>query len=679
MEAPARPHCSAVVVTYRSASQLPSLLPGLVEQVDDVVVVDNASDDDTVRIARQHAPQAQVIRLDENHGFAAGVNAGMARAAGEFVLVCNPDVVLQPGAVESLVAAHQRQPRSILGPVVLTGQGQFQPTRSGLPGVWTFLGEEVLIPERARPGSWPARLWPRWQRYDQPVSGPLLTGACLLIPRAVWEEVGPMDERYFLYWEETDWQLRAHAHGIPTMLVPDARVIHERAGSSGIHDPWRARQFGRSARRFVDTWLTGPRRVGALTLLLLGQAVRVARWSVPVSDPRLRRARRKQHLATIRGLLGGMPPSAEPLETIRSRHLRRVRILEPFGRGGIARYAVDVAMLLAPELHVIVGTTTNGPAPGWNGPVERWFPTGNGNTLAGKAVGALTGLLRAARLPAGGELVWVPVGVRPAYERLLVAGLRRGGALVIATVHNRLTHGGDRGGSNVIHAARQADLVVVHTAELEQWARDHGLPVVRLPFPPPQEQHDVTSQRYDRARLGASDDEILVAMVGNLYRYKGVHQLLEALAEADAPSVRLVLAGQTERGDDLRARCAELGLLNRVTVIPGYVPGQALIDILTAADVVALPYLRIDHTGVGSLAAALGCPAIASDLPTLRELFADRAQYVPPGSVRALADALETLPEALADLRAAAAPTDPAHLSARYRAVIATLAERSLA
>ncbi|MBA2317839.1 MAG: glycosyltransferase family 2 protein [Euzebyales bacterium] len=302
--APASPHICAVVVAYRSAEHLARLLPDLVAAVDGVVVVDQASDDDSARVAERHG--AVVLREPVNTGFAAGVNRGVEASAGDVVLLVNPDVRWDAGALKALHEASLRHPGDVLGPVVRGDDGRLQPTRSGLPGLLTFLGEELLVPESAAVGSWPARLWPRWQRYDAEVDGPLLSGACLWIPRATWERVGPMDERYFMYREEMDWQLRARQRGVRTILVPDATIAHVRAGSSGRHDPQRARWLAASTRRFVLRWLPGWRAWAALALLAAGQALRWLVWSAPVLRGRPdARQRRAQHRAALVPLLVG--------------------------------------------------------------------------------------------------------------------------------------------------------------------------------------------------------------------------------------------------------------------------------------------------------------------------------------------------------------------------------------
>lgn len=292
---------SAVVVAFRSADHLPDLLRDLDAQgVDEVVVVDNASPDDSAAVAAATLPRSHVLARPENRGFAAGANAGLAAATGDLLLLVNPDVRLEPGAVAALVAAAERLPGAVLGPVVHDTTGRLLPTRRSLPGLRSFLGEEVLVPERARPGGWPQRRWARWAGYGAEVEAPLLSGVCLLLPRAAWESTGPFDEGFFLYWEEVDWQLRARALGHPTVLVPAARIVHVRSASLGLHSARRAALLGVATRRFLALHLPGARRLAALLLLSAGQALRWLVWTVRGRAPAAA-ARRAQHSAWLRG------------------------------------------------------------------------------------------------------------------------------------------------------------------------------------------------------------------------------------------------------------------------------------------------------------------------------------------------------------------------------------------
>ncbi|MGY1840825.1 MULTISPECIES: glycosyltransferase family 4 protein [unclassified Modestobacter] len=342
----------------------------------------------------------------------------------------------------------------------------------------------------------------------------------------------------------------------------------------------------------------------------------------------------------------------------RSEH--RVWLVEEFGHGGIGRYAVDVANLVAPVSDVVVATTDGGPVGGLRATSAVWFPRGAGGPV-GKARAALVGLLRAARSVRRGDIAWVHLGMRPSYELPLVATLRACGAVVVATVHNRAPQVRDQDSRLVVAAARRAQHVVVHTDAMQAWAETRRMNVVRLPFPPP----DITAEAPagsadpdERAALGLPTDRIVVALLGYLYPYKGPDVLLRALAAArvqdpDLP-VHVLMAGRPWPELDLPALAASLGVDPVVTLRPGWLEESTLAQLLAAADVVALPYRSIDNSGMAALARKRGVPAVASDLPLFRDIYRDAALFARPGDVHDLAAALRLLPSRLPDLRAAA-------------------------
>lgn len=298
------PLVSAIVVTYRSREVIDDLLDDLAGAVDEVVVVDNASDDGTREALRARNGIRCVFR-NRNDGFAAGVNDGVAAATGRYLFLVNPDARVPQGAVERLLAASRRHPGETVGPLVRSPGGRLQPSRSGVPSLWNLLGEQFLVPESARPGRWPARLWPRWRSYDREAVAPVLSGCALLVPRELWQLVGPFDERFFLFWEEVDWQVRAQRAGRRSWIVPDAEVEHGRGTSSDVGALRRSELYCEAARAYLDKWFRPPSRAVALLILWAGQAVRHALWSLtPLRSRPGARTRRAVHRTAMRTLLG---------------------------------------------------------------------------------------------------------------------------------------------------------------------------------------------------------------------------------------------------------------------------------------------------------------------------------------------------------------------------------------
>ncbi len=239
---PARVHPLAVViVTYASATVVPdclATLPAALARAGDarVVVVDNASPDDTVDLVKAVAPSVEVIRRNTNGGFAAGVNAGIAAAAGCDVLVLNPDIRLSPGSVAALRAALATPGVGIAVPRLITAAGILQHSLRRRPTVLRAFGEALLGGSRA--GRFPAlgevMTHPRDYEHACPVDW--ASGAAWLISRDCLDALGELDERYFLYSEETEYMIRAGDRGFAVRYEPAAVAVH--LGGELESSPW---------------------------------------------------------------------------------------------------------------------------------------------------------------------------------------------------------------------------------------------------------------------------------------------------------------------------------------------------------------------------------------------------------------------------------------------------------
>lgn len=231
MAVPARPRLAVVIVTYFSGQVVEGCLRSLGAALAGagparVVVVDNASADDTVERVREAAPEAEVIQTGRNAGFAAGVNAGIAAAAGCDVLVLNPDIRLAAGSVLLLRQALAVPGTGIAAPRLTAETGELHLSLRRRPTVPRALGEALLGGHRA------GRIPPLGELVVEPAAyrGPhtvdWVTGAAWLVSRACLDALGPLDERYFLYSEETEYMLRAGEAGFAVRYEPRAVAVH---------------------------------------------------------------------------------------------------------------------------------------------------------------------------------------------------------------------------------------------------------------------------------------------------------------------------------------------------------------------------------------------------------------------------------------------------------------------
>ena len=235
---------AVVVVTFNSAAVvlglLDSLQAGLGGLESQLVVVDNDSSDDTVRIVRSAAPDATVVQTGSNRGYAAGINRGVGAVSGcAAVLVLNPDVRLGPGCVPELLAVMRRIGAGMTVPRLDDAEGELVSSRRREPTLRRALADAVLGAERAGRVADLGEVVtdPRDYQHEGPTDW--AEGSTLLISAECWSAVGPWDESFFLYSEETDFALRARDAGYPTWFVPTAHAVHLQGGSAGDPALWR--------------------------------------------------------------------------------------------------------------------------------------------------------------------------------------------------------------------------------------------------------------------------------------------------------------------------------------------------------------------------------------------------------------------------------------------------------
>ncbi|MCU1429533.1 MAG: Polypeptide N-acetylgalactosaminyltransferase 5 [Actinomycetia bacterium] len=225
------PVVSIVVVTYNSAAHLEAFAASVADAARDIpyelVVADNASTDGSVDLIRALVPDAIVVQCDENRGYAAGLNAGIAAARGsEAVLVCNPDVRLGGGAVPQLLGALTRTGAGVSAPRITNESGALMYSLRRDQSVRRVLGEAVIGGTRAcRFANW-SQIVGDEAAYRYPHTVDWASGAVLMLSRACLEAVAPWDESFFMYSEEVDFQLRAREHGFQVWYVPDAVALH---------------------------------------------------------------------------------------------------------------------------------------------------------------------------------------------------------------------------------------------------------------------------------------------------------------------------------------------------------------------------------------------------------------------------------------------------------------------
>lgn len=199
-----------------------------------VVVVDNGSADASVQMLNKTFPSATVIANRENRGFAAACNQGIAISRGRHLMLLNPDTRMLGGLLTELISFMEAHPKAgIAGPLVLNPDGTRQPTSRRFPTYANIIFSRKSPISRLWPGNKASRDYLQGGlQLDQPGRVESLGGVCMLLRREMLDQVGCLDEGFFMYLEDTDLCYRAAAQGWESWLVPSARLIHHWGGSS---------------------------------------------------------------------------------------------------------------------------------------------------------------------------------------------------------------------------------------------------------------------------------------------------------------------------------------------------------------------------------------------------------------------------------------------------------------
>lgn len=222
---------SVVIASFNARDHLERCLTKLAEQRgswDEIVVVDNASDDGSPDLVEEAFPFCRLLRLSQNVGFGAATNRGAEVAAGEYLLLLNSDAWLADGALEHLTRRLDGDARlSLAAPRLFYPDGRPQFVWVPSTGV---LGEAIQkLRNRFEPRPWNHEAVPKVLRR---LLGPgWYTAACLLVRKSAFDAVGGFDERFFLYFEDVDLSLRLLQDGWKLAEVASAKAFHVKGGS----------------------------------------------------------------------------------------------------------------------------------------------------------------------------------------------------------------------------------------------------------------------------------------------------------------------------------------------------------------------------------------------------------------------------------------------------------------
>ena len=244
---------SIVIVNWNTRALLLDCLRAIFSTINrlsfEVWLVDNASSDGSIDAVRSGYPEVCIIQNQENVGFAAANNRALGKIHGRYAMLLNTDAVLTQGAVERLFDFMERNPEAgMAGGQLLNGDGTLQNSTASFPDFLSVMFNESLL-RILMPGKYSAK----GNHQHEPVEIDSIIGACLVVRKKAIEQVGLLDERFFFFFEETDWALRMKRNGWRIFFVPHAKIYHIQGQSVG-HGTSSRIHFYRSRYTYFKKW-----------------------------------------------------------------------------------------------------------------------------------------------------------------------------------------------------------------------------------------------------------------------------------------------------------------------------------------------------------------------------------------------------------------------------------------
>ena len=226
-----------VIVNWNSGPQLRECLQSFAAVANDdvaarVTVIDNASTDGSSEGLEASMPLA-VVRNTDNRGFGAACNQGAAGSEADFLLFLNPDTRLMPGSFAEPVRylrAHENERVGIVGIQLVDADGRVARNTARAPTAWSMVGNSVGF-DRLAPRLFPPHFVTEWA-HDQTRTVDQVMGAFFLVRRSLFEVLGGFDERFFVYYEDLDFSVRARAQGWQSVYLSTAQAFHRGQGTT---------------------------------------------------------------------------------------------------------------------------------------------------------------------------------------------------------------------------------------------------------------------------------------------------------------------------------------------------------------------------------------------------------------------------------------------------------------
>lgn len=312
---------SVVIVAWNAKHYLELCLESLAKAPPrrkmEVLVVDNASADDTVEMVEGRFSWVKLIKSKENLGFAKGNNVAIRQCQGRYIALVNPDVIVFPGCLDALVDFLEQHPKvGNVGPRVFNPDMTQQSTCRHFPTLWNNLCSAIRLESLFKGRRFFAGEQMFYFTYDRTLTVDVIVGCFSMIRREAFDEVGLLDEGLFMYGDDVDWCRRAWNAGWEVVFYPEAQAIHDRGKTTA---PYPVHFAVAQQRAILRYWRKNHSFLGVLgirSIMLLHHLLRYAfaALSNVVHSPKARQleVRRRVSGACMRQLLfGTVPPKPE--------------------------------------------------------------------------------------------------------------------------------------------------------------------------------------------------------------------------------------------------------------------------------------------------------------------------------------------------------------------------------
>ncbi|MEE4240649.1 MAG: glycosyltransferase family 2 protein [Desulfopila sp.] len=235
------PKVSVIIVNYNAGEDLAQCVQtvGRTEVDLEILVVDNDSRDGSIQLLQEHYKEKWPLKIllnQKNSGFAVACNQGSKAAAGEYLFYLNPDCIIEPSTIPVLLQCLQNTARvGMVGGLILNDDGTEQRgCRRDVPTPWKSFVNTFGLKHLVR---FNHRLFSdfrldRTPMPDRAVEVDAISGACMMVSKEAFDDVGPLDEKYFLHCEDLDWCMRFRMNQWKIMFEPNARLFHHKGRCS---------------------------------------------------------------------------------------------------------------------------------------------------------------------------------------------------------------------------------------------------------------------------------------------------------------------------------------------------------------------------------------------------------------------------------------------------------------